>query len=485
MTIDRKFGSIYWKFLAILIPALTLVALLFDVVYTYTKTVSDEKELKNKVETISEIHGLAVSYPLQSHDREALSHNLQAILLHPEVLCVDVRGLGAKARYQWPLDCTTSSDNDNVVSSELTYDKQIAGYMNLYYTSLPQQKALWRETLTGAVFSLLQIICVTLAAYLALRYIVGRPINRLIRAIQKAERSDEWESVYWHGQDELGDVISAYNELINKIEDNTRDLIAAQEQAETVSRTNNRFLANMSHELRTPLTTVIGITEMLREEAEEGHSDTEPYDRVAMSGRHLLQLIDDLLDMSKLDAGKIGISIETTELELLLAQVCATVQPMATNQNNRVKLRYSGRPEFIDTDPLRLKQILINLLSNACKFTKNGDIVLEVNEQIIAGKKVACFCVRDTGIGIPEDKHDRLFAEFFQVNSSTVRQYGGAGLGLTISQRLCDLLGGEISIRSTLGQGSAFSFVLSVESHLRNARPLKSDSPAALEIDLV
>ena len=205
---------------------------------------------------------------------------------------------------------------------------------------------------------------------------------------------------------------------------------------------------------------------MLKEEAEEQHNDTEPYERVTMSGRHLLQLIDNLLDMSTLDAGKISISKEGADLEFLLKQVCATVKPMATRQNNRVELKYSGRPEFIDTDPLRLKQILINLLSNACKFTRDGDILLEVNEQYIAGEMVARFCVRDTGIGIPEDQYDQLFSEFFQVDASTVRQYGGAGLGLNISQRLCELLGGEISINSTLGQGSEFSFTLSVESQI-------------------
>lgn len=272
------------------------------------------------------------------------------------------------------------------------------------------------------------------------------------------------ETIDWSAQDELGNVINAYNKLVNTVEDNNRELVAVQEQSETAAHTKNRFLANMSHELRTPLNAVIGITEMLREEAEEQQNDTEPYDRVAMSGRHLLQLIDDLLDMSKLDAGKISISIEETELESLLTLVCSTVEPMAASRDNNITLDYSGRPEFLATDPLRLKQILINLLSNACKFTKNGDIVLEVAEQSIAGKKSAHFSVRDTGIGIPEDKHDQLFSEFFQVDASTVRQYGGAGLGLNISQRLCELLGGEISINSSVGQGSEFSFILSVES---------------------
>lgn len=315
-------------------------------------------------------------------------------------------------------------------------------------------------------FFFLQIIVAGFSGFVALYFTVGRPVNRLMATIQQAEQSDVLKIVDWSGEDELGDVVSAYNRLVTKIEENTRELVVVREQSATTSHANNRFLANMSHELRTPLHTVIGITEMLREEAEEQHSDTEPYDRVAMSGRHLLQLIDDLLDMSKLDAGKLSISIEVVELESLLVQVCSTVQPMATNQNNHIKLNYSGMPDYIQTDSLRLKQILINLLSNACKFTKNGDIQLEVSESSAAGKNSVRFCVRDTGIGIPHDQHEQLFGEFFQIDASPIRQYGGAGLGLNISQRLCELLGGEISISSTLGQGSEFSFILPVESQV-------------------
>lgn len=314
------------------------------------------------------------------------------------------------------------------------------------------------------LFICFQIVGAGLAGCLAFHIAVGRSVRKFKAAIQEAAHRHVLEPIDWSSDDELGNVISAYNRLVNRIDDNTRELVAVQEQSEIAAHTSNRFLANMSHELRTPLTAVIGITEMLREEAQDQCSDTEPYDRVAMSGRHLLQLIDDLLDMSKLDAGKLRISIEVTELESMLAQVCATVQPIATSQNNHIKLNYSGDPEFLDTDPLRLKQILINLLSNACKFTKNGQIELEVSEHSLSGKDSVRFCVRDTGIGIPENQHDNLFSEFFQIDSSPMRRYGGAGLGLNISQRLCELLGGEITISSTVGQGSEFCFFLSVES---------------------
>ena len=464
MTTSRSFRSIYWKFLAIVIPVFTLIAVIFESIYIYTKNVSDERQLITKVETISSVYTLAVSYPLWSLELDELNRILETIVLHPEIVCVEVGSVNSEEQYQWPEDCVVGGSKEKIVSSKLFYNNQNVGRMDLYFTTVLQREALKHQTWAGILYYFLQIVGAGLAAYLALHYTVGRPVSRLITAIKRADQRNAMETVDWSSRDELGVAISAYNNLVKQVQENTLELITTQRQLETAAHTKNRFLANMSHELRTPLNTVIGITEMLKEEAEEQHNDTEPYDRVTMSGRHLLQLIDDLLDMSTLDAGKISISEEVTDLESLLKQVCATVQPMATSQNNKVELKYSNRPEFIDTDPLRLKQILINLLSNACKFTRNGDIQLEVTERYVAGVMSAHFCVRDTGIGIPENQHDQLFSEFFQVDASTVRQYGGAGLGLNISQRLCELLGGEISINSTVGQGSEFSFSLSVQS---------------------
>ena len=456
------FRSIYWKFLAIVIPVFTLVAVIFELSYIYTKTASDEKELITKVETMSQVYDVAVSYPLWSRDVENLNRVLQTIILHPEIVCVDVSGVHHGEHYRWPQNCEIAGSSENVVSSKLIYNNREAGQMKLYFTSLPQREALKCKMQTGMFYFFLQVIGAGFAAYVALHYTVGRPVNRLIAAIRKTENNNVLETINWSSQDELGIAISAYNDLVNRIEERTSELVATQRQLETAAHTKNRFLTNMSHELRTPLNTVIGITEMLKEEAEEKHDDTEPYDRVTMSGKHLLQLIDNLLDMSTLDAGKIRITKEVADLELLLKQVCATIQPMAASQDNQVELQYTGGPDFINIDPLRLKQILINLLSNACKFTRNGYILLEVTVQDIEEKKTARFCVRDTGIGIAEDQYDQLFSEFFQVDTSTVRQYGGAGLGLNISQRLCELLGGEISINSTVGQGSEFSFTLFV-----------------------
>ena len=458
MKSSNLFQSISWKFLVILIPAITLVAIVIGIAYAYIQVHFTEKSLVEKVETISQVHSLAVAHPLWTLDIDGLNRSLQTIALHPEIVCVDVIEVESTEPYQWPPDCTGSSDSSKLFSTDLLLDTQLLGKLDLYYTNLPQRTELKRELSTWVLFFFLLVSFAAVIAYLTLQHTVGRPIKRLIESIKKAEHSDNFETVSWSTQDELGNVISAYNKMINQIEHNTGELVSARQQAEAAAHTKSRFLANMSHELRTPLNAVIGITEMLREEAAEEENDTEPFDRVAMSGRHLLQLIDDILDFSKLEAGKVTISMEQIDLGELLNEVCTTVQPMAENRSNRLHLEFSGIPKHITSDPFRLKQILINLLSNACKFTKEGEIYLHVSDHNT--KAGIHFSVQDTGIGISEEQHERLFSDFVQADASTTRQYGGSGLGLAISQRLCELLGGKISLQSTLGQGSEFSFVL-------------------------
>lgn len=436
------------------------MALIIGATYTYIQVNATEINLVKKVETISQVHSLAVAHPLWTLDFDGLNRSLQTIALHPEIVCVDVIEADFTEPYQWPLDCIGTSDNSRLLSKNLFLDNQSVGKLDLYYTNLPQRDELKRELRTWVLLFFLLVSFAAVIAYLTLQYTVGRPLKRLMKSIKKAEHTNAPETVDWSTQDELGNVISAYNKMINQIEHNTDELVAARQQAETAAYTKSRFLANMSHELRTPLNAVIGITEMLREEAEEENNDTEPFDRVAMSGRHLLKVIDDVLDFSKIEAGKITISMEEINLRELLEEVCTTVQPMADARKNQLKLDFAGSPEHIISDPFRLRQILINLLSNACKFTKSGHIYLQVTGLNSDEKERVRFTVRDTGIGISQEQREQLFSDFVQADISTTRQYGGSGLGLAISQRLCELLDSEISLESTIGEGSEFSFSL-------------------------
>lgn len=454
---SRPAHSIFWKCLAILVPAITLVAVITMAAYTVLKINSAEDALIEKVETISQVHSAAVAHSLWNLNFEVLTQSIQTIALHPEIVCVEVIEIDTSERVQWPADCIDSGDAEKQLSKNLILSGDLAGLMNLYYTNRPQHQALVRELLTGAIFFFLLISAAGVIAYLTLQYTVGRPINRLMKSIDNARDKNELDAVAWPTNDELGKVISSYNTMINQIDSNTRELVAARQQAEAATYAKSRFLANMSHELRTPLHAVIGITEMLREEAEEKQVDTEPYVRVAMSGRHLLRLIDDVLDFSKMEAGKITISTEQIDLGELLEEVCLSVEPMAASRNNQLELSFTGTPAYLTSDPVRLKQILINLLSNACKFTKDGEVILDVGENHTGVQ----FSISDTGIGISKDQQKHLFTDFFQADISSTREFGGTGLGLAISQQLCKLLGGEIAVESSPEEGSIFSFTLS------------------------
>jgi PAS domain S-box-containing protein len=232
----------------------------------------------------------------------------------------------------------------------------------------------------------------------------------------------------------------------------------AMEQAEETNRTKSKFLANMSHELRTPLNAVIGITEMLKEDAEDlGQDDfLEPLDRIHRAGNHLLHLINEILDLSKIEAGRLELHLEEVDVGALMQDVATTAEALAARNGNRLDVRCPADVGTMHTEPMRVRQIILNLLSNACKFTENGEVTLTVERARQDGAWLS-FTVADTGIGMTAEQMAKVFEEFSQADSSTTRRYGGTGLGLAISRRLCHLLGGNITVESTPGKGSTFT----------------------------
>ncbi|MGH6896362.1 MAG: response regulator [Geminicoccaceae bacterium] len=233
----------------------------------------------------------------------------------------------------------------------------------------------------------------------------------------------------------------------------------AMAQAEEANRTKSKFLANMSHELRTPLNAVIGITEMLKEDAEDlGQTDfLDPLDRIHRAGNHLLHLINEILDLSKIEAGRLELHLEEVDVAALVQDAATTVEALAARNRNRLEVRCPDDLGTMQTEPMRIRQIILNLLSNACKFTENGEVSLTVGRDRAAGGDWLTFVVADTGIGMTGEQMAKVFEEFSQADSSTTRRYGGTGLGLAISRRLCHLLGGDISVDSTPGAGSTFT----------------------------
>ncbi len=237
-----------------------------------------------------------------------------------------------------------------------------------------------------------------------------------------------------------------------------REIRAAMDAAEAANRTKSAFLANMSHELRTPLNAVIGYAEMLLEEAvDEGlDSFVADLEKIRGAGRHLLGVINDVLDISKIEAGRIDLCVEPFDVRATLDEVARMVEPLAAKNRNDVRVACADEVGVMLGDALRVRQILFNLLGNACKFTDRGRVSLEVSLEPSGGVDVVRFSVADTGIGMTPAQVERLFQPFVQADASTTRRFGGTGLGLAISRQLTTLMGGSIEVQSELGKGTRF-----------------------------
>jgi signal transduction histidine kinase/DNA-binding response OmpR family regulator len=236
----------------------------------------------------------------------------------------------------------------------------------------------------------------------------------------------------------------------------------ARAAADAANQAKSAFLANMSHELRTPMNAIIGYSEMLLEEASESGQDAYSADlqKVLAAGKHLLGLINDILDLSRIEAGKMTLFLETFEVARMMEDVVATVQPLVAGRHNRLEVEYGAECGSMRADLTKVRQTLFNLLSNAAKFTEAGRIRLEARRETRTDGDWMTFVVSDTGIGMTPDQMAKLFQPFTQAEASTARQYGGTGLGLAISRRFCRMMRGDITLASEPGRGSTFTVTL-------------------------
>jgi len=243
------------------------------------------------------------------------------------------------------------------------------------------------------------------------------------------------------------------------------DLAHARHEADAANLAKSQFLANMSHELRTPLNAIIGYAEMLQEDAEDNGDDTAAQDlnRILTAAKHLLALIGEILDLSKIEAGRMEAVAGKFDPIEMLDDLIETVRPIAQGNGNEMTLTGSPLGGDVNTDSMKLRQCVLNLLSNAAKFTKNGKIDIAFDRKLYNGVEQLFITVRDTGIGMSKEHVSRLFQPFVQADPSITQQYGGTGLGLTITRRLAQLLGGDVTVKSALGEGSAFTLHVPVD----------------------
>ncbi len=262
------------------------------------------------------------------------------------------------------------------------------------------------------------------------------------------------------------------------------ELFKAKHAAEEANRAKSTFLANMSHELRTPLNAIIGYSEMLEEETRDTGKieNVQDLKKIQAAGKHLLALINDVLDLSKIEAGKMGLHLETFDVPQVIEEMVTTLQPAAAKNSNSVNVRVAENVGTMKADITKVRQILFNLLSNACKFTDHGTISVDVDQIKAEDKECIQFRVSDTGIGISLQQRQNLFQEFAQADSSIARKYGGTGLGLAITHRFVQLMKGQINVESEPGKGAVFTVQLPTQIAMETTESASSqgtgDAPA-------
>ena len=357
-------------------------------------------------------------------------------------------------------------------------EKQLQGRVNRYVNIV-------------AMVMLISCLVAFLTSY-KLQPLISQPIIELARTAKVVtEKKDYLVRARKTSADEIGALIDAFNEMLvviqqrdaelqhandmlevynenleKKVEERTVELARAtteaqeaQTTAEDANRAKSAFLANMSHELRTPLNAIIGYSEMLQEDASELGEERFVADlqKIHSAGKHLLGLINDVLDISKIEAGKMDLFLETIDVPAMIEEVVSTIKPLVQKNGNALKVECEENLGPMRADATKVRQGLFNLLSNACKFTDKGTITLQVVRQRGTGVGHFVFRVSDTGIGMTQNQMDKLFKAFTQADASTTRKYGGSGLGLAITRHFCQMMGGDVSVESEPGKGSTFT----------------------------
>ena len=295
----------------------------------------------------------------------------------------------------------------------------------------------------------------SIALALALGYTISwsmiGPVKEIEARLNRIAAGDFTQRVHVVNRDELGALAANVNRMCE-------ELGRLYQQLQSFSENKSQFISNVSHELRTPLNAIIGLTEMMVANAARFGTEKaqEPLKRVKNAGTHLLGLINQVLDLSKIEAGKLELNPATVSLAPLIDEVIGTARQLAEQNQNRLVVEAPDDLGALTADPMRLRQILLNLLSNACKFTKQGEVKLQARKLVDGGSWVE-LAVADSGIGMTAEQMGKLFQEFTQADASTAQRFGGTGLGLAISRKLARMMGGDVSVTSEAGKGSVFT----------------------------
>jgi signal transduction histidine kinase/CheY-like chemotaxis protein/HPt (histidine-containing phosphotransfer) domain-containing protein len=365
------------------------------------------------------------------------------------------------------------SQEESIISLvfPIMYDNELIASLHIGMSTERIHSVVMDALMRSILINFIIIAILGLCIFAVFRLKILNPLHQLMHSSSRVARGDLDEKIAVTSNDELGCLARSFNEMTDALKNSYRDKDEALEilqqtnlaleqsniALEQSTRAKSQFLANMSHEIRTPLTAIIGFGEMLMDPAISDKDASSAKQTIIRSGKHLLTIINDILDLSKIEANKLSLSPAKVSPFEVIAEIDSLIGMQAREKGLSCRINYSfPLPAHITTDPMRLKQVMINLCSNAVKFTNRGNIQLNVSYNRDSNQMI--FEVVDTGIGINDAQKKSIFEAFTQADSSSVKRYSGTGLGLHLSKRLVDMLGGDINVESELGAGSRFSF---------------------------
>jgi two-component system sensor histidine kinase/response regulator len=471
--LKRRFSGLAWGITAALLIGLVMPGLIGGGLLVKMFRSNAHAELKESLVRSAAILQHGLRGPLWNMDEAAIRGVVNAVMLDPQFVRIIVKS------------------NDGLLNVEVVKDDRRLGMVQ----SL-SQKVTSDEKLIGSIFVeiddglvtainnqrrwvLLAIVSFQVgASFAVLVWLMRRrllfPLRRLAEFSDQIAKGDLSRQLDWHRDDEVGVLANQLEGMRVSLQEDrkgleilvatrTEALSVAKKAAESASQAKSVFLANMSHEIRTPMNAIIGLTHLLRR-AEPSLQQAERLGKIDTAANHLLSIINDILDISKIEADKLQIEHTNFQLSSILDNVRSLISDQAAAKGLRIEMDLDGVPLWLRGDPMRLRQSLLNYASNAIKFTQAGSVtlralLLEKNDEKVAVR----FEVQDTGIGIPQDKLSSLFQSFEQADASTTRKYGGTGLGLAITKRLAQLMGGDAGAESEVGKGSTFWFTVRLQ----------------------